>query len=290
MSGMGANPLQLQGIRATLATVTLSGTLEDKLHAAAAARFDSVEIWQDDLVESSLSPQEVRRRCGDLGLSIDSYQPFRDFDSTDVTRFAANLRRADKAFDTMAALGTDTLLVVSAVSPDAVTDDDVLIEQMRILGDRAADRGLKIAYEALSWGSHVSTYEHSWDIVAKADQPALGLCLDSFHIFARASDLRGIETIAAGKLFVIQVADAPLMSIDVMQWSRHHRVLPGQGAFDIPAFLARVLCTGYAGPVSVEIFNDGFRQADPVRTALQSKDSLCALIDDTAALLARNAD
>ena len=59
----------------------LSGTLEDKLAAAATAGFDGVEIFEPDLVASPLSPGEMRRPCADLGLSIDLYQPFRDVDS-----------------------------------------------------------------------------------------------------------------------------------------------------------------------------------------------------------------
>ena len=51
--------------------------LEDKLDAAAAAGFDGVEIFENDLVASSSTPAEVRKRCADLGLSIDLYQPFR---------------------------------------------------------------------------------------------------------------------------------------------------------------------------------------------------------------------
>ena len=51
--------------------------------------------------------------------------------------------------------------------------------------------------------------------------------------------------------------------MDVLQWSRHYRCFPGQGALDVAGFARRVLAAGYAGPLSLEIFNDVFRQADP---------------------------
>src|SRR3954468_11399750 len=93
------------GRRAAVATVCLSGTLEDKLAAAAAAGFDGVEIFEPDFVASSWSAAEVRARRADLGLSIDLYQPFRDFDADDPGVLAANLRRADRKFDVMERLG-----------------------------------------------------------------------------------------------------------------------------------------------------------------------------------------
>ncbi|MBB1159936.1 sugar phosphate isomerase/epimerase and 4-hydroxyphenylpyruvate domain-containing protein [Amycolatopsis dendrobii] len=270
-------------LRTGIATVCLSGTLDDKLSAAAAAGFDGVEIFEPDLVASPMPPGEVRLRCADLGLSIDLYQPFRDLDSTDPDRFAANLRRAERKFDLMEELGADTVLVCSSVAHDAVADLDRLAGQLHALGERAGARGLRIAYEALAWGKEVSTYDRSWEAVRRADHPAVGLCLDSFHILSRGSDPAAIAGIPGDKLFFLQLADAPHLSMDVLQWSRHHRLFPGQGAFDLPGFLAPVLAAGYAGPLSLEVFNDVFRQADPDRAAIDAHRSLLALAEATSA-------
>jgi 4-hydroxyphenylpyruvate dioxygenase len=120
----------------------------------------------------------------------------------------------------------------------------------------------------------VSEYVHSWEIVKRAGHPAVGVCLDSFHILARGTSLAGISEIPSDKLFMLQLADAPRLRMDELQWSRHYRCFPGQGAFDLASFLRRVLAAGYAGPLSLEIFNDIFRQADPFRTAVDGRRSL----------------
>jgi 4-hydroxyphenylpyruvate dioxygenase len=269
-------------VRRAIATVCLSGTLEDKLVAAAAAGFDGIEIFEPDLIASPWAPAELADRCAGLGLSIDLYQPFRDLDSTDDDRFARNLRRAERKFDVMEQLGTDTVLVCSSVAPDAVEDPDRLAEQLATAAARAGERGLRIAYEALAWGRHVSTWERSWDAVRRADSPALGLCLDSFHVLSRGGDPAGFAAVPAEKLFFLQLADAPHMDMDVLQWSRHHRLFPGQGAFDLPAFLGHVLAAGYTGPLSLEVFNDVFRQADPARAAVDAMRSLLWLEEGLA--------
>ncbi|MCZ2850479.1 bifunctional sugar phosphate isomerase/epimerase/4-hydroxyphenylpyruvate dioxygenase family protein [Modestobacter sp. VKM Ac-2978] len=276
--------------RRGIATVCLSGTLEDKLTAAAAAGFDGIEVFEPDLIASPWSPAELATRCADLGLSIDLYQPFRDLDSTDPARFAANLRRAERKFDVMGALGVDTVLVCSSVAPDAVADVDQLAEQLSTTAARAELRGLRIAYEALAWGRHVSTWDASWDAVRRADVAALGLCLDSFHVLSRGGDPSGFAAVPGEKVFFLQLADAPQLTMDVLQWSRHHRLFPGQGAFDLPGFLGAVLATGYRGPLSLEVFNDVYRQSDPARTAVDAMRSLqwleeaLALVDPAAGL------
>lgn len=260
--------------RRAIATVCLSGTLEDKIAAAAAAGFDGIEVFEPDLIASPWAPAELAARCADLGLSIDLFQPFRDLDSTDPARFARNLVRAERKFDVMEALGTPMVLVCSSVGADAVDDDDLLAEQLAALADRAEQRGLRVAYEALAWGRHVSTWDRSWDVVRRADSPALGLCLDSFHVLSRGGDPAGFAAVPGDKLFFLQLADAPHLDMDVLQWSRHHRLFPGQGAFDLAAFLASALAAGYRGPLSLEVFNDVFRQADPTRAAVDAMRSL----------------
>jgi 4-hydroxyphenylpyruvate dioxygenase len=260
--------------RRSLATVCLSGTLEDKLAAAAAAGFEGIEVFEPDLIASPWSPEELAARCADLGLVIELYQPFRDLDSAVPERFARNLRRAEHKFDVMARLGVETVLVCSSVLPDAVGDLDQLAEQLAAAAARAGDHGLRIAYEALAWGTHVSTWDRSWDAVSRAGSASLGLCLDSFHVLSRGGDPTGFAAVPAEKVFFVQIADAPQLRMDVLQWSRHHRLFPGQGAFDLVGFAGAVLDCGYAGPLSLEVFNDVYRQSDPARTAVDAMRSL----------------
>ncbi|GGZ02334.1 bifunctional sugar phosphate isomerase/epimerase/4-hydroxyphenylpyruvate dioxygenase family protein [Streptomyces poonensis] len=264
-------------MRTSIATVSLGGSLTEKLTAAARAGFDGVEIFENDLLASPLTPEEIRTRCADLGLTIDLYQPMRDIEAVPEEVFAGNLRRARHKFELMRRLGTDTVLVCSSVSPLAVDDDALATGQLRRLADLAQEFGIRVAYEALAWGRHVNTYDHAWRIVEAAGHPALGTCLDSFHILARGSDPKGIEDIPGEKIFFLQLADAPLMAMDVLQWSRHYRCFPGQGGLDVTGLLRHVVAAGYQGPLSLEVFNDVFRQADAGPTAVDAHRSLLVL-------------
>jgi 4-hydroxyphenylpyruvate dioxygenase len=272
-------------VRTAIATVSLSGALDEKLRAAAGAGFDAVEIFEPDLIGSPLSPGEVRGLAAELGLEIAMYQPFRDFEGVADDALQANLRRARHKFAVMAELGTDLLLVCSTVAPGTSGDPALAAAQLTRLAEQAEAHGMRIAYEALAWGRHIRDYRAAWEIVERVGHPALGTCLDSFHILSRGSDPRGIEDIPGERIFFLQLADAPVMAMDVLQWSRHHRCFPGQGGFDLPGFLGHVLATGYDGPLSLEVFNDHFRQADPARIAVDGQRSLLALQD--AAGLAR---
>ena len=62
--------------------------------------------------------------------------------------------------------------------------------------------------------------------------------------------------------------------MDVLSWSRHHRLFPGEGDFDLGQFVVHLVRAGYAGPLSLEVFNDTFRQTDTRRTAAHALRSL----------------
>ncbi|MFC5137991.1 TIM barrel protein [Actinomycetospora rhizophila] len=210
-------------------------------------------------------------------LAIELFQPVRDVEALPPDDFAAVLARLDRKFAVMEQLGVRTALVCSSVHPRAVDDDDLAAAQLHEVAARAADRGLRLAYEALAWGRHVNTWDRSWRIVEAADHPALGVCLDSFHILSRGGDPAPIRDVPGEKVFFVQLADAPELAMDVLPWSRHHRLFPGQGSFDLETFTAAVAAAGYTGPWSLEVFNDVVRQADPWRAARDARRSLLAL-------------
>lgn len=261
----------------SIATVSLSGTLPEKLEAAAAVGFDGVEIFENDLLTFDGSPADVRRIAEGLGLAITLFQPFRDFEAMPDPVRARNLDRAERKFDIMQALGTDLVLVCSNVQPHAINDEARAAADLAEMAERAARRGLRVGYEALAWGRHVSRWRQAWTIVQRANHPALGLIVDSFHTLALYDDPSGIAEVPADKLFFVQLADAPKLSMDALSWSRHFRNFPGQGQLPVEKFLRAVLATGYSGPLSLEIFNDDFRAAPARLTAADGLRSLILL-------------
>ena len=261
----------------SIATVSLSGTLPQKLEAIAAAGFDGYELFENDFIHFKGSAADLRRMNADLGLSLDLYQPFRDFEGMPEPQFRRSLERAERKFDLMQDLGATLMLCCSNTSPLVADDPALAAAQLHELAERAARRGLRVGFEALAWGRVTSLYRQAWDIVRRADHPALGLILDSFHTLSLKDDPAGIVDIPGDKIFFLQMADAPLLAMDVLQWARHHRSFPGQGDFDVVTFFEKTLQAGYTGPLSLEIFNDVFRETPNRRTAVDAMRSLLYL-------------
>jgi 4-hydroxyphenylpyruvate dioxygenase len=269
-------------MKTCIATVCISGILQEKLEAIAAAGFKAVEIFENDLIAYPGSPADIKRICADLDLTIVTCQPFRDFEGMPNERRQRNFDRAERKFDLLAELGTDLLFVCSSASSEALGGLDRLANDFAELGERAAKRTMRVGYEALAWGKHIYDYRDAWEVVRRANHPNVGTILDNFHIQVRGLDLAPIQNIPKEKLFFVQVSDAPWLQMDYLTWARHWRCLPGQGDFDVGAFMDALQATGYDGYLSLEIFNDRFRATSNRSVALDGHRSLINLLDDTS--------
>ncbi|MEO3432019.1 TIM barrel protein [Inquilinus sp. CAU 1745] len=269
-------------MKTSIATVSISGDLREKLSAIAAAGFDGVEIFETDFLAFDGTPAEVGAMVRDCGLEITMFQPFRDFEGMPEPQRSRAFDRARRKFDLMGELGTDLMLICSNVSPVALGGIDRAADDLRELGALAAERGLRVGYEALAWGRHVSDHRDAWEIVRRADHPNVGLILDSFHTLARKIDVESIRSIPGDRIFIVQLADAPLIDMDLLYWSRHFRNMPGEGDLPVVDFMRAVAATGYAGPLSLEIFNDQFRGGSPKSISVDGKRSLVYLMDQVA--------
>ncbi|MGI9521970.1 MAG: bifunctional sugar phosphate isomerase/epimerase/4-hydroxyphenylpyruvate dioxygenase family protein [Hyphomicrobiaceae bacterium] len=265
-----------------IATVCLSGDLDDKLVAIANAGFDGVEIFENDLLSFDGSPAHVGERIRDLGLECLVFQPFRDFEGLPEPARSRAFARAERKFDLMQELGTDLILICSNVSENALGGINRIAEDLHALGELAGARGLRVGYEALAWGRHINDHRDAWEAVRRADHASVGLILDSFHTLARDLPVESIQAIPPDKIFLVQVADAPLVDMDLLAWSRHLRNFPGQGDLPLAGFMQALMATGYDGYLSLEVFNDEFRGGSTKRLAVDGLRSLHYLIDQSA--------
>ncbi|MBN8997386.1 MAG: sugar phosphate isomerase/epimerase and 4-hydroxyphenylpyruvate domain-containing protein [Rhizobiales bacterium] len=266
-------------MKTCIATVSLSGSLREKLEAIARAGFAGVEIFEGDFLGSDESPRNAGRMIRDLGLEIMLFQPFRDFEAMPEPQRRRGFERAARKFELMNELGVDLILVCSNTSPVSLGGIDRAAADLRELGDLAETAGVRVGYEALAWGRHIRDHRDAWEIVRRADHPRIGLILDSFHTLAPKIEVDSIRAIPGDRLFFVQLADAPQIEMDVLQRSRHLRNMPGEGDLPVVDFMRAVCATGYDRAISLEIFNDQFRAGPPNQVAIDGHRSLLNLMD-----------
>lgn len=250
----------------SIASVSLGGTLKEKIYAVAAAGFDALELTESVLAYSEMQPSEIRQLLDETGLTVSLFHSIAEVEAVPEEVFAKTLARLDRKFELMNALGATLLGVPSNAGLHALDDQQLAATQLAMLAEKASGHGIRVGYEPRASGRHVSRYADAWKIVSLAANDNLGLVLDSFEILAKGDDPAAIANIPGDKIFLAQLADAPILSVDIETLGRHFRCLPGEGSLDVTGFAGYVLDSGYDGAFSLEILNDVLRAA-PVRSA-----------------------
>ncbi|KAF7522982.1 hypothetical protein PCG10_006940 [Penicillium crustosum] len=312
----------------------------DKIDEAARNGFKAVELFIDDLealardinpVPANFAPSrdsvlaaahQIREQCDSLEIVILNLQPLRFYEGL-VDRKKRN-QILDEVLpvwmDALKILGADTILVPSNFLPEdpetglpqTIGDLDIIVEDLRELAIRGAqhEHSIKFAYEALAWGTHVNTWEKSWEIVQAVNRPNFGLALDTFNIAGAiyadpttedgrvadtaeadlfASLARMASTLDISKLFIVQIADGERLSQPLgpghpfyvagqpsrLSWSRNCRLFlcenESGGFLPVLTILKAILDLGWTGYLAYEVFSRSLADADHRTPALHAE-------------------
>ncbi|WP_129646550.1 bifunctional sugar phosphate isomerase/epimerase/4-hydroxyphenylpyruvate dioxygenase family protein [Peristeroidobacter agariperforans] len=266
----------------SIASVSISGRLDAKLRAIADAGFDGVELVENDLLAFDGTARDVGRMIREFGLKCTAFQRVDDFEGMSGAARAHNFNLIERKLDTMEQVGADLLIVGSNASTATSGDRQRIVADFHELAERAHARGMRIGYEALAWGRYIFDHREAWSVVKDANHPALGLVLGSFHSLVRNIPIDSLPDIDPVKIFLVHLADAPVIQMDLRSWSRHFRYLPGQGELDLEAYVAALRARGYNGIWSLEVFNDRYRASAASTSAVDGMRSLRYIEDQVA--------
>lgn len=247
-------------------TISLAGTFESKLSAMKDAGFSQVMLKANDLVGHPQGLDAAIAAFKASGLRGTGFQVLRDFEGLSGHLHEYKVDIAKSMLEMCAKLGCRVLLACSSNSPHASDDMTHIARDLRKLAVLALPLGIKIAYEALSWGRHINEFTQAWEAVCEADCPNLGIGIDSFHIFAAKTSLDYIEELDPGKIFLVQLSDFMWQETatfaDRMNTARTMRVFPGEGVHSeaLAELVIKLDELGYRGDYSFEVFNDDYQQ------------------------------
>lgn len=247
-------------------TISLAGTLPAKLKAVRDAGFSQIMLSARDLVAHPEGVDAAVQAVRASGLRVSGFQVLRDFEGLSGQLREYKIDVAKSMLSLCAAVGSRVLLVCSSTSTHASGDPEHIARDLRRLAMLAVPHGIKVVFEALSWGRTINEFPQAWDVVCRADAPNLGLGIDSFHTFATKTSLDELDLIDPDKIFLVQLADFMWHEVPSMEerinTARHFRVFPGEGVHSaqVADMVLRLNRLGYRGDYSFEVFNDDYQQ------------------------------
>ncbi|MEU8686169.1 sugar phosphate isomerase/epimerase family protein [Streptomyces sp. NPDC048611] len=240
-------------------------SLPELADGCARAGVRGVGLWRAPVRQ--YGPAAAARLMRDAGLRVTSLCRGGFFTAVDPGERAAALDDNRAALDEAAALGTDTLVLVSGGLPPGSRDlrgaRERVADALAELAPYAAERHVRLALEPLhpmyaADRCVVSTLAQALDLAERFPADRVGVVVDTYHLWwddtvgAQIGRAGGTGGAAGSRIAAFQLADwvTPLPEGALLG-----RGQLGDGTVDLRWFRERVEAAGYRGPVEVEIFH-----------------------------------
>lgn len=254
-------------------TTGLFGPVGPRIAAAAGAGYQAVSVGPSEVARleaAGTSAAALGRRIRDAGLGVvlDPVLNWYDDRSTGSTsefsRFSASecLRMARE-------LGVMAISTMAHVGPGPGPPVELAAAAFGALCDRADEFGARVQLEFIPM-TEIPTLAAAWPVVRQADRANGGLLFDTWHFFRGDPDFGLLAEIPGDKIFFVQLDDAAAEFTGTMLEDTRHRLLPGDGSFDLVRAvraLQEICALRWVGP---EVINDelaGLPALDAARLA-----------------------
>lgn len=240
---------------------TLNSSFEDDLKGYADATGAAVEFWLTKL-ENHLqthSVDDVKAYCAErnLDLAAATFHGGLLLSQGDARR--VNWDQFNHRLDLCQAIGIPTLILTpDFLGPFSHTDIERAQVSLKQAGQAAAQHGVKLALEFQARGTFLSNLQTTVGFVDSIQEPAVGICLDSFHYYVGSSKTEDLGLLTAKNLFHVQLSDLADCPREIA--TDADRIIPGDGDVPLASIVRRLREIDYQGYVSLEVANPMFWQ------------------------------
>jgi sugar phosphate isomerase/epimerase len=243
-----------------------------RVEVAAKAGFTGMGFWHADILEirKQYSFKDMKQILDANGIVNVEVEWLLDWYCTDARRSASDQIRA-LLLDAAEALRARHIKIGDLGNDCA--DVPQLTEAFAPLCRQAAERGTNVLFEMLPPTlSRVPSLDQVLAISRGAAARNGGIMLDNLHLQRSGTDAKEIvRKLTARDLIGVEINDGTLaMPVNLQDSVVNKRLLPGDGEFDIAAFLDAIWSVGYDGPIGVEVLNEYIRKWDLKTAATES--------------------
>src|SRR5580658_10529997 len=239
-----------------------------RVQTAAKAGFTGMGFWHADLreIRTRYSFQEMKSILDGHGITQIEVEWLLDWYCTDQRRVASNETRK-LLLDAAEEFGAHHIKIGDLGNDCA--DGARMTEEFAKLCREAAERGTSVLFEMLPAAfSRAPSLDAVLAICRGSGARNGGIMLDNLHLQRTATPPQDIvRKIPRGLPLGVEINDGVLATpVNFVDSVINKRLLPGDGEFDIAAFLHAVWTQGFDGPIGVEVLNEYMRKW-PLETA-----------------------
>jgi 2-keto-myo-inositol isomerase len=228
------------------------------IEAAGKHSFSHIELDIDRL-EASIKKEglpKLKMTLRNNGIKVVSLNAIDNYPIASESEISSSLGRSEEVLKLCSDVEAE-ILVVNPANFRSPSEEklmernfDAFIGQVSKLSEKY---GVKIGYEYVSYSDKVvNTLSKSLEGLERWGG-GIYLVLDVFHMYRSNETIEDLPENQIGRLVAFHVNDAPKIEIEKLVDT--DRVLPLDGVIGVQGYVNELKRRGYAGPVSVELFN-----------------------------------
>ncbi len=275
---LGGSAAALAAVRATDAraptlvpcinqVTTLGAAFDAECAAYHDAGFRHVELWFPKLQGLGLAPQAIAARLRDAALTPMCACAAGNLLWRGAPGPVERRGELEGQFALAEALGVPRFVIFDYVEATPKRDDHVVAaERLGSLAELAAKHHVRVALEFIARSRLLGSLVTALQVIRQAAQPNVGLCLDTFHLYAGVSKLEDLDDLRPGEVEHVHFHDVP-RSVRRELLVDADRLPPGMGVIPLGRVVGALRRIGYTGALSVELFDPVVQKSDPAATA-----------------------
>ena len=275
---LGGSAAALAAVRATDAraptlvpcinqVTTLGAAFDAECAAYRDAGFRHVELWFPKLQGLGLAPQAIAARLRDAALTPMCACAAGNLLWRGAPGPVERRGELEGQFALAEALGVPRFVIFDYVEATPKRDDHVVAaERLVSLAELAAKHHVRVALEFIARSRLLGSLVTALQVIRQAAQPNVGLCLDTFHLYAGVSKLEDLDDLRSGEVEHVHFHDVP-RAVPRELLVDADRLPPGMGVIPLARVVGALRRIGYAGALSVELFDPVVQKSDPTATA-----------------------
>lgn len=275
MAGSAAAVTALRAMNARASTLlpcinqvtTLGAAFDAECSAYHDAGFRHVELWFPKLQGLGLAPPAIVARLRDAALTPVSACAAGNFLWRGAPGPDERRGELEGHFTRAEALGVPRFVIFDYVEATPKRDDHAAAaERLVSIADLAAKYRVRIALEFIARSRLLGSLPSALQVIRQAARPNVGLCLDTFHFYAGVSKLEDLDELRPGDVEHVHFHDVP-RAVPRELLVDADRIPPGTGVIPLTKVVDALTRIGYAGALSVELFDPVVQKSDPAATA-----------------------
>jgi sugar phosphate isomerase/epimerase len=216
-------------------------------------------------LEEGKSLADLRKRIGDLGLTVEGAIGFASWVVDDDAQRAKGLEQMKHDMDLVAQLGGRRIAAPPAGASGPI-DFRKIAERYRAVLELGRRMGVVPQLEIWGTSKALSRPSEAALVAIEAAHSDACLLLDVFHMYRSGASFGGLRVINGACLHVFHMNDYPA-DPPREKATDADRIYPGDGIAPLASILRDLRAAGFRGALSLELFNRTYWKQDPLTVA-----------------------